>query len=82
MKSSQSELQANIRQHRLRALQNFYQAEDAYLNAGEGDLSSIAKTLDPDCVVRQPTSLPYGGEWRGHAGVETWMLELPADGRA
>ena len=54
-------------------LQRFYAAESAYLLAAEPDFSPIAATLDPECVVYQPASLPYGGEWRGHAGFESWM---------
>ena len=53
-------------------LARFYEAESAYLAAG-GDFSSIAATLDPECVIYQPASLPYGGEWRGHRGFEAWM---------
>jgi len=54
-------------------LNRFYKEEAAYLAAGGGDFSAIAATLDPECVIFQPASLPYGGEWRGHAGFETWM---------
>ncbi len=54
-------------------LNRFYEAESAYLGAGGGDFSEVAATLDPDCVIFQPASLPYGGEWRGHSGFEAWM---------
>ena len=54
-------------------LQRFYAAESAYLGAVEPDFGPIAATLDPECVIYQPASLPYGGEWRGHAGFEAWM---------
>ncbi len=57
----------------LDALRRFYAAEAAYLVAGGGDFGPIAATLDPDVVIRQPASVPYGGEWRGHAGFEAWM---------
>ena len=77
MKSSESDRQEDAQQQqRLQTLQDFYTAEDAYIKAGGGDFSAIARTLDPDCVVRQPISLPYGGVWRGHAGVEAWMKEF------
>ena len=33
----------------------------------------MAATLDAECVLYQPASLPYGGEWRGPAGFEQWM---------
>ena len=54
-------------------LSKFYKAESAYLASGDGDFSGIADTLDPECVIYQPASLPYGGEWRGHSGFEAWM---------
>ncbi len=54
-------------------LKRFYEAESAYLASGGGDFSGVAATLDPDCVIFQPTSLPYGGEWRGRSGFEAWM---------
>lgn len=55
-------------------LLRFYEAETAYLAPGGGDFAVIAETLDPDCVLHQPASLPYGGEWRGPAGFEAWMV--------
>ena len=54
-------------------LQRFYAAESAYLLAVEPDFGAIAATLDPECVIYQPASLPYGGEWRGHTGFEAWL---------
>ena len=57
----------------LETLTRFYEAESAYLTSGGGDFSGVAATLDPDCVIYQPESLPYGGEWRGHSGFEAWM---------
>ena len=54
-------------------LSKFYEAESVYLASGDGDFSGIAATLDPECVIYQPASLPYGGEWRGHSGFEAWM---------
>ncbi|WP_271985680.1 nuclear transport factor 2 family protein [Pseudoclavibacter terrae] len=55
------------------ALLRFYAAETAYLAPGGGDFSVVAQTLDPECVLYQPSCLPYGGEWRGTAGFEAWM---------
>ena len=54
-------------------LKRFYEAESAYLAPDGGDFSGVAATLDQDCVIVQPKSLPYGGEWRGHSGFEAWM---------
>ena len=54
-------------------LQRFYKEESAYLEAPENGFAGIAATLDPECVIYQPASLPYGGEWKGHSGFEEWM---------
>ncbi|HVJ09465.1 MAG TPA: nuclear transport factor 2 family protein [Acidisarcina sp.] len=65
----------NIQVHQpaLATLAQFYEAETAYLASEARDFSEIAVTLDPECVIYQPASLPYGGEWRGHSGFEAWM---------
>ena len=54
-------------------LMRFYDAETIYLSPGGGDFSVIAETLDPECVLYQPDSLPYGGEWHGRQGFAAWM---------
>ena len=54
-------------------LMKFYEAETVYLAPGGGDFSVIAETLHPDCVLHQPASLPYGGEWKGPDGFKSWM---------
>jgi hypothetical protein len=33
----------------------------------------MAEALHPDIVLYQAESLPYGGEWRGHEGLEAWL---------
>jgi len=66
---SADELQAN----RLNTLHAFYEAEDRYIKSGGNDFSEIAATLDKECVIYQPASLPYGGRWQGHQGFEAWM---------
>jgi hypothetical protein len=55
------------------ALKRFYAAAEAFVVSGAQDFSIIAETLHEDVVMRQATSLPYGGEWKGHEGVEAWM---------
>ncbi len=61
----------------LEALHRFYSAEVRYLSSGsDGDFGPIADTLDPEVVMHQADSLPYGGEWRGHDGFERWMREM------
>ena len=44
-------------------------------------------TLHPDIILYQPSSLPYGGEWKGRDGfgkwldmfIMTWMNIVPTD---
>ena len=60
------------------ALERFYAAEEAYLAAETPDFAAIAATLHPDCLIRQPATLPYGGEWQGHIGFEAWMRSFRA----
>ena len=60
------------------AIQRFYAAETAYLMPAGGDFEALAATLDPDCVLYQPASLPYGGEWRGPAGFARWLKAFSA----
>ena len=57
----------------LAAIQRFYEAEATYLTPGRGDFHALAATLDPECVLYQPASLPYGGEWHGPEGFERWL---------
>lgn len=52
----------------LATLMRFYEAESVYLASETADFADIAATLDPEVVIYQPASLPYGGTWRGHDG--------------
>ena len=60
----------------------FYAAEHAYMNAGgppgSADFADMAATLDPDVVLHQSPDLPWGGEYRGHAGYEDWARKMSA----
>ena len=60
----------------------FYAAEHAYMNAdgppGSADFTDMAATLDPDVVLHQSPDLPWGGEFRGHAGYEDWARQMSA----
>ena len=63
----------------LKALERFYAAEADYLAAGgpgKGDFSVMAAHLTPDVVMHQAPSLPYGGTWRGHDGMERFMAVM------
>lgn len=53
-------------------LARFYEAESGYL-ADQGDFGPMAETLDRECVMVQPDSLPYGGQWQGHQGYQDWL---------
>ena len=67
-------------------VRRFYAAEDAYMADVTADASPdtgpdfapVAAVLHPDCLIRQPAALPYGGEWRNHAGFEAWMRRFRA----
>ena len=56
-----------------KVLQRFYEAEARYMAAEHPDFGPVAATLHPECLLCEPASLPYGGEWRGRDGVERWM---------
>lgn len=60
-------------------LERFYAAEAAYLAGGIEDQAAreaFRQCFTPDVEIREPESLPYGGPWRGHDGVEQLMERL------
>lgn len=62
-------------------LTRMYAAEAAYLAAGgpgEASFDPLAPSFAPDVVLHQADALPYGGTWRGHAGVEGFFLAMSA----
>ena len=59
-------------------LQRFYEAEALFMAADQPDFGPVAATLHRDCLLCEPASLPYGGEWRGRGGVERWMRMFKA----
>lgn len=61
------------------ALKRFYAAETAFLSPDGGNFGPVAATLDANCVLHQPATLPYGGEWLGPAGFEAWMKAFRAE---
>lgn len=60
-------------------LERMYQAEAEYLASGGPGTASFI-TLEPyfapDVVLWQADSLPYGGIWRGHAGIEQFFVAM------
>ena len=61
-------------------LERFFDAERAYMAAGGpgggGDFDAFRSTLAPQAVMHQAANLPYGGEWRGHEGVERFFAAM------
>ena len=55
------------------AVQRFYEAEAAFMASETRDFSRVAATLTKDILLCEPASLPYGGEYRGHAAFEQWL---------
>ncbi|PRC48694.1 ketosteroid isomerase, partial [Mycobacterium sp. ITM-2017-0098] len=56
-----------------------YAAEARYLAAGGPGMASfdlLAPFFAPDVVLYQADSLPYGGVWRGHAGMEEFFVQM------
>jgi ketosteroid isomerase-like protein len=60
-------------------LQGMYAAEVEYLAAGGPGTASfdpLAPFFAPDVVLHQAESLPYGGIWRGHNGMERFFVAM------
>lgn len=60
-------------------LRDMYEAESRYLAAGGPGAASfamLAPYFAPDVVLHQAAALPYGGTWRGHAGMERFFLAM------
>ncbi|MGW1738877.1 nuclear transport factor 2 family protein [Nocardia sp. NPDC001965] len=62
-------------------LEGMYRAEAEYLAAGGPGAASfgiLEPFFAPDVELRQADSLPYGGIWRGHAGLERFFRVMSA----
>lgn len=60
-------------------LKGMYAAETEYLAAGgpgEASFALLAPYFATDVVLYQADSLPYGGVWRGHEGMERFFLAM------
>ncbi|MFD9860858.1 nuclear transport factor 2 family protein [Streptomyces alboflavus] len=60
-------------------LTGMYAAEAKYLaggGPGEASFDLLAPYFSTDVVLRQAAPLPYGGVWRGHAGMERFFLAM------
>ena len=62
-------------------LRGMYAAEREYLAAGgpgAASFDTLAPFFAPDVVLHQAETLPYGGSWRGHDGMERFFLAMSA----
>ncbi|MCC2279820.1 nuclear transport factor 2 family protein [Streptomyces sp. ET3-23] len=60
-------------------LTGMYRAEAEYLTAGgpgEAPFDPLASFFAPDVVLHQADALPYGGIWRGHAGLQKFFVAM------
>jgi uncharacterized protein len=60
-------------------LKGMYAAEAEYLAAGgpgSASFTPLAPFFAEDVVLYQADGLPYGGVWRGHAGMEQFFLAM------
>jgi uncharacterized protein len=60
-------------------LKGMYAAEAEYFAAGgpgSASFTPLAPFFAPDVVLHQADSLPYGGVWRGHEGLERFFLAM------
>jgi uncharacterized protein len=65
----------------LAVLKGMYAAEQVYLDAGgpgRASFEPLAPYFSPDVVLHQAEALPYGGTWRGHAGMERFFVAMSA----
>jgi ketosteroid isomerase-like protein len=62
-------------------LEGMYRAEAEYLAAGgpgKASFTTLAPFFAPDVELHQADGLPYGGVWRGHAGMERFFRVMSA----
>jgi len=60
-------------------LAGMYAAEAEYLAAGgpgTASFATLAPFFPPGVVLHHADSLPYGGTWRGHAGLERFFIAM------
>lgn len=60
-------------------LKGMYEAETRFLAAGgpgKAGFDTLAPFFASDVVLHQAEALPYGGTWRGHQGMERFMIAM------
>jgi len=63
----------------LTVLRGMYAAEQEYLDAGgpgRASFDTLAPFFAADVVLHQAAALPYGGTWRGRAGMERFFAAM------
>lgn len=60
-------------------LRRFHEAEGRFFESGGKEWPSFEGILHPDFVLTEPHSGPYGGEWRGLAGLERFLRAMNDD---
>jgi uncharacterized protein len=62
--------------HRLMTVENIEIIKQVYEAFAHQDLDALLSLVDPDCVVTQDASLPWGGHHVGHDGITTFGFAL------
>jgi ketosteroid isomerase-like protein len=57
-------------------IENIEVIQHIYEAFAHQDLEGLLTLVDPDCVVTQDGSLPWGGRYVGHDGVTTFAFAL------
>jgi ketosteroid isomerase-like protein len=67
---------ASHRAYRASMPTNIETVRQIYDALGRQDLDAILALCDPDCVITQDESLPWGGRHVGHDGLATFAVTL------
>ncbi|MQA08716.1 MAG: nuclear transport factor 2 family protein [Pseudonocardiaceae bacterium] len=65
-------VQAPATSNPIAVLERFIQAEVEYFAAEDADFPA-EEHLDPEFVLYEPESMPYGGEWHGRDGFRRFL---------
>ena len=57
-------------------VENIKIIEQIYEAFAHQELADLLSLVDPDCVVTQDASLPWGGRYVGHDGVTTFAIAM------
>jgi uncharacterized protein len=65
-----------VQERRAASGQNVDVVRSVYDAYGRGDVAAIFALFDTECVVQQSSRLPWGGTYRGHAGLGEFLGKL------